>query len=97
MQDVIRLYPQSDNTRNTAAWFASRALRRLDEAATHLKAALAARPEQPAYLDTMAEILFAQGQRSKALEWSARAVNFEPSDPMIRRQHERFRADPLPN
>lgn len=96
MEDVIARYPESDNTRNTAAWFASRAVRKLDEAAKHLAIALAARPDQPAYLDTMAEIQFAKGNRDKALEWSAKAINFEPDDPLIRRQHERFRADPLP-
>ena len=96
MQDVISGYPDSDNTRNSAAWFASRALRRLDEAEEHLKAALAIRPEQPAYLDTMAEIEFARGNRDKAVEWSSRAVNLEPDDTQIRRQHERFRSEPLP-
>jgi tetratricopeptide (TPR) repeat protein len=96
MEDVISGYPDSDNTRNSAAWFASRALRRLDEAEKHLKAALAIRPEQPAYLDTMAEIEFARGNRDKALEWSSRAINFDPDDTQIRRQHERFRSEPLP-
>lgn len=96
MQDAIDRYPESDNTRNTAAWLASRAVRRLDEATDHLKTALAARPDQPAYLDTMAEIEFARGNRAKALEWSAKAVNFEPDDSQLRRQHERFRSDPLP-
>ncbi len=96
MEDAISRYPESDNTRNTAAWLASRAVRRLDEATAHLKTALAARPDQPAYLDTMAEIEFARGNREKALEWSSRAVNFEPDDSQLRRQHERFRSDPLP-
>jgi tetratricopeptide (TPR) repeat protein len=96
MREVISAYPDSDISRNSAAWFASRALRRLDEAEEHLKTALAVRPEQPAYLDTMAEIEFARGNRDKALEWSGRAINFDPDDTQIRRQHERFRSDPLP-
>lgn len=96
MEEVIARYPHSDNTRNTAAWFASRAVRRLDEAERHLAVALDARPDQPAYLDTMAEIEFARGNREKALEWSTRAVNLEPDDTQIRRQHERFRSEALP-
>lgn len=96
MQDMISRYPDSDNTRNTAAWFASRAMLKLDEAEQHLKIALAASPEQPAYLDTMAEIQFAEGNRKKALEWSRLAVNFEPDEAQLRRQQERFRSDPLP-
>jgi predicted Zn-dependent protease len=53
------------------------------------------KPEQPAYLDTMAEIQFARGNRAKALEWSAKAINFSPSEEIFRRQHERFRSAPL--
>ena len=95
MEKIIARYPESDNTRNTAAWFASRAMRKLDEAAKHLAKALAANPDQPAYLDTMAEIRFAKGDRKGALEWSELAINFAPDDPQLRRQHERFRSAPL--
>jgi tetratricopeptide (TPR) repeat protein len=96
MEKVISLYPDSDNTRNTTAWFASRAVRKLNEAQAHLETALAANPDQPAYLDTMAEIEFARGNRAKALEWSNLAINFSPSDSQLRRQHERFRSHPIP-
>jgi tetratricopeptide (TPR) repeat protein len=96
MAEVIERYPASDNTRNTAAWFASRAMRNLDEAETHVVKALESNPDQAAYLDTMAEIQFAKGDRDKALEWSRLALNHEPNDSQLRRQHERFRADPLP-
>ena len=96
MEDVIQRYPGSDNTRNTAAWFAARAMRRLDAAERHINKALATNPNQPAYLDTMAEIHFARGNRAKALEWSQTAVNHSPEDSLLRRQHERFRSDPLP-
>ena len=93
---VVATYPLCDNTRNTAAWFAARALRNLDEAEKSLTQALAANPTQSAYLDTMAEIQFAKGKRQKALEWSRQAVNFLPDDPQLRQQQERFRSDPLP-
>ena len=96
IEKVIADYPQSDNTRNTAAWFAARSLRKLNEAEQHLTRALASNPNQSAYLDTMAEINFAKGQRQQALEWSRRAVNFLPDDPQLRRQQERFRSAPLP-
>ena len=96
MSAVIRQFPDSDNTCNTAAWIASRARRNLDQAEKLLEKALAANPEQSAYLDTMAEIQFARGNREKALEWSQRAVNFMSLDVMLRRQHERFRSAPLP-
>ena len=93
---VVDAYPESDNTANTAGWLASRAQRNLNQAQKLLERALTLNPDQPPYLDTMAEIQFAKGNREKALEWSTRAVNFKPLDSMIRRQQERFRSAPLP-
>lgn len=93
---VIAKFPDSDNTCNTAAWLAARARRNLDQAEKLEERALAARPNQFAYLDTMAEIQFAKGNRRKALEWSDRAVNFSPGDPQLLQQNERFRSEPLP-
>lgn len=96
IQTVIERYPQSHNTRNTAAWLAARAMRHLDAAETHLKQALATHPDQAAYLDTMAELQFARGNRKQAIEWSEKAINFLPADDDIRRQNQRFTHDPLP-
>lgn len=96
MANILKLYPNSDNTLNTAAWFASRSLRRLDEAENHVTKALTLRPNQSAYLDTMAEIQFAKGNREKALEWSKKAVYHLPNDSQLREQLERFRAEPFP-
>jgi tetratricopeptide (TPR) repeat protein len=93
---VLERFPDSDNTLNTTAWLASRAKRNLDQAKNFSERALTLNPEQSAYLDTMAEVEFARGNREKALEWSSLAVNFMPLDSMIRRQHERFRSAPLP-
>ena len=96
IQGVIRIYPKSHNTRNTAAWLASRSLLHLDEAETHVKLALATHPNQSAYLDTMAELQFARGNRKQAIEWSDKAINYMPGDDDIRRQHQHFSNDPLP-
>lgn len=96
MMEVVKLYPNSDNTANTVSWLAARATRRLDEAEKLLGKALAVRPFQSAYLDTMAEIQFASGHREKAIEWSATAVKNLPHDPDLRRQQFRFTHDPLP-
>ena len=99
MVAVLNRFPSSDNTFNTVAWLASRACRNLDAAQEYEEKALALNPDQSSYLDTMAEIHFAKGNRGKALEWSAKAVNFTPAGPegpLLRRQHERFRSQPLP-
>jgi len=96
LQAVIQRYPLAHNTRNTAAWLAARALRHLDAAEAHLHLALVSHPSQAAYLDTMAELQFARGNRQQAIEWSDKSVNFMPSDDDVRRQNERFIHDPLP-
>jgi len=99
---VIERFPDCDNTRNTAAWLASRARMKLPEAEKHLQAALEENPGQAAYLDTMAEVRFAMGDRAGAVKWSERALLRyplidTPYDTMIRKQHHRFRHDPLPD
>lgn len=93
---VLKLYPGSDNTKNTAAWLASRASRRLDEAETLVKQALVARPGQSAYLDTLAEIHFARKNREEALKWSRKAIDSDPLDEVLRRQYQRFESAPFP-
>ncbi|MFZ9937369.1 MAG: hypothetical protein ACO3JG_09975, partial [Luteolibacter sp.] len=95
-QQVIAKYPESENTLNTAAWFATRSLRELDAAHQLVRKALAMNPRQAAYLDTMAEYQFARGRRAEALEWSAKALDAAPEDTLIRRQHERFRSGVFP-
>jgi tetratricopeptide (TPR) repeat protein len=92
----IARYPDADNTRNSAAWLASRANRRLDEAERYLAKAIEHYPRQAAYLDTMAEVHFARGDRRRAVEWSTRALREESGDLQLIRQHERFRSGTFP-
>lgn len=92
----IERFPESDNTRNSAAWLASRANRHLDEAEDYLEKAIENNPRQAAYLDTMAEIHFARGDRDKAVEFSSRGMKEEPDDFQLVRQHERFKNGAFP-
>lgn len=101
LERVIERFPESDNTRNTAGWLAARACLNLEEAEEHMKAALKFNPDQAAYLDTMAEVKFARGDRKAALQWSSKAIGYyplteAPSDIMIRKQHGRFKNAPFP-
>jgi tetratricopeptide (TPR) repeat protein len=104
-------FPKAHNTHNTAAWLAARALRRLDEALEHAQKAVALRPYQGAYLDTMAEVWFAKGNRKKAVEWSKKAMKASISHAQgvprsesqvlsnyheLYKQLQRFQHDPLP-
>ncbi|MGB6222462.1 hypothetical protein [Haloferula sp.] len=95
-QEVLERFPGSQNTRNTAAWTAARANRRLDEAEVLVTTALEAMPEQAAYLDTLGEIWFCRSDREKALKWSGKALLHEPGESTLMRQHERFRSGDFP-
>lgn len=89
-------FPLDDNVRNSAAWLAARALLRLDEAEKESMEALRLRPHQAAYLDTMAEIQFARGNREKAVEWSEKAITADSRATPLREQYFRFRKEPFP-
>ena len=89
-------FPKDDNVRNSAAWLAARSILRLDDAEKESQEALRLRPRQAAYLDTMAEIHFARGDREKAVEWSKKAITSDPRATPLREQYYRFLKDPLP-
>jgi len=95
-RQVLKDYPRSHNTMNSLAWTAARANRKLEESKVMLEEALRLLPRQAAYLDTMAEIFFAEGERETALEWSRRAVIRQPGDETLLRQFDRFESGPLP-
>jgi len=92
----VKQFPDCDNSRNSAAWLASRANRNLDEAEGLLKKALDRNPRQAAYLDTMAEVQFARGDRKKAVELSTRSLEEGILDFQLVRQHHRFVDGPVP-
>ena len=96
LADIMTRFPDSENTRNSAAWLASRASRRLDEAEAAATHALKICPKQSAYLDTMAEVQFARGDRQKSLEFSSRALKEDPWDMQLIRQHKRFEKGEFP-
>lgn len=89
-------FPDADNTMNTAVWFASRSARRLDEAKKLQERAIELYPRSPAYLDTLAEVYFAMGNRPEAIRLGELALRYMPHDPMIIRQYERFLHGAMP-
>ncbi|MBK1882022.1 hypothetical protein JIN85_06325 [Luteolibacter pohnpeiensis] len=101
---IIKKYPNAHNSLNTIGWMAARAKSHLDEAEQLENQSLANAPENPAYMDTMAEIQFAKGDRKAAVEWSAKSnqfilgENFQGSIGYtdIRRQYYRFLEGPFP-
>jgi hypothetical protein len=75
LESEIEQYPNAHNTRNTIAWLGSRAVSRLEDSKQHSEIALQIQPNQPAYLDTLAEVYFAMGDRKTAVKISNKALN----------------------
>ena len=111
-EDVLKKYPKSANTYNSYAWLAARACKNLAKAKEHSKLSLKLEPHNPNYIDTLAEISFANGNRAKAVELSKEAVaeslcvryqglgNVRSAighNRVLRRQLEHFKNDPLPD
>ena len=79
---VIQLQPDNAVVFNNLAWVTAR-LKKPD-ALAHAEKANALRPDQPAFMDTMAMILAESNQLGKALDLEKRAVGLQP-------QHAPFR------
>jgi tetratricopeptide (TPR) repeat protein len=71
-------YPESALAHNQFAWLAGRCRRDLDLALEHAKIACQLDPASAGHVDTLAEVYLARGDKAKALELSAKAVNMAP-------------------
>ncbi|HSI33403.1 MAG: hypothetical protein ACAI43_11455 [Phycisphaerae bacterium] len=83
--------PDDAAAQNRVAWLCARGARRLDEARGLIEAALKAEADNPAYLDTAAEIAFAQGRPADAVTLQSRAVSLRPGDRQLREGLERYK------
>ena len=93
---TIVAYPRDANARNVFGWIASRACRSLEEAETHMRLATALKPFYEAYLDTMAEVCFAQRKREEAVAWSERSLKQKLFETQLREQNLRFKKGRFP-
>jgi tetratricopeptide (TPR) repeat protein len=82
---------------NDLAWLLARTGRRLDEAETLAEAAVKAKPEEAAYLDTLAEVKFRLGKIDEAIALEEKALKHMPGDKFMTEQLERFRAAKRPS
>ncbi len=71
---AVKQFPNSAALHNQAAWTAAIAGRRLDEALTLGNEAVKLAPESASYIDTLAEVYFARGDREQALVWARKAA-----------------------
>lgn len=84
-------FPDSSRLHNEIAWLAVKTNRRLDDALRHARRAVELEPDNAAYIDTLAEVEFARGNKAEAIRRMERCLELEPRNEYYRRQLERFR------
>jgi len=79
---VVKLQPENAIALNNLAWVTNRLKK--PGAVAYAEQANALRPEQPAFMDTLAVILGEAGQAAKAIELEKRAVALAPTNHSMR-------------
>jgi tetratricopeptide (TPR) repeat protein len=101
LKPVLARDPRSADAHNNLAWLCAVARRNLDEALAWSQKANELSRNNPAYLDTLAEIYFQKGNRDKARELNARCLALDEATEYFQLQRARFQdgkpTDPLPD
>jgi tetratricopeptide (TPR) repeat protein len=87
---ILHDYPRSALHHNNLAWLAGRLKRDLDMALVHAQKAVELKPEQAGYLDTLAEVQFARGNKADAIANEKRCLAMDPSEEAFGKQLSRF-------
>ncbi len=83
-------HPHAASLLNNAAWMAATCNRRLDDAQSLAQRATELSPDNPVYLDTLAEAYFRRGDREKAAGLARRCAELDPKPEHYRQQLARF-------
>jgi tetratricopeptide (TPR) repeat protein len=89
---ALRLNPYDARTLNNLAWMYAEQGIRLDEALGLSLLSLKIDPDQPAYIDTLAEIYYRMGDQEQAVALIRRAISIAPDLEHYRRQLKKFLA-----
>lgn len=88
----IEEQPEEPVHKNDLAWLLARSGRKLAEAEPLAEAAVKARPNEAAYLDTLAEVKFRLGKINEAVALEEKALQNLPGDKFMTEQLQRFKA-----
>ncbi len=91
----IEQYPQFSEAYNDLAWIYSEQGIHLDRALEFIDKALSLEPQNYAFLDTKAEVLFKMGRKQEAIAIEEGLMKKYPHDPQLRQQLEKFRGGKL--
>lgn len=84
--------PDKPVHKNDMAWLLARSGRKLAEAEPLAEAAVKAKPDEAAYLDTLAEVKFRLGKIEEAIKLEEQALQHLPGDKFMTEQLARFKA-----
>jgi tetratricopeptide (TPR) repeat protein len=97
---LLKAHPDSPLIHNQLAWLAACCRRDLEKAHEWAKKAVAAAPKTPAYMDTLAEVLFQLGKKDDAIAAQKKAIALDPKRKYFKLQLRRIEAGdpkaPLP-
>jgi tetratricopeptide (TPR) repeat protein len=88
----IEAAPEQPRDKNNLAWLCARCGENEQEALALAKEASGAAPDNAAFMDTLAEAYFQNGQYDKAVEIEKKVVLLRPGDRFLERQLKRFEA-----
>jgi tetratricopeptide (TPR) repeat protein len=87
----LQKWPDDAGSHNNLAWMFARCNQRLDEARQHAEIAVKLSEGAPTYIDTLAEILFRQGEIDRAIELAEQCIRLDPRHFHYRKQLDLFR------
>jgi len=87
---LVKQHPRSAHLHNTLAWLCAACRRNLAEGRKSAEKAVELAPETPAYRDTLAEILFQQGEKNRAVALMKQCVAQDPTRKYYRLQLQRM-------
>lgn len=84
LKDGLKIYPDNESFLNFLGYMYAEQGINLSEAKTMVQKALAKKPNDPAFLDSMGWVLFKQGKYKQAYDFQKKAVKFAPDEKDIR-------------
>jgi tetratricopeptide (TPR) repeat protein len=89
---LCKAYPQSARFSNGLAWTSAVCGRQLDEALEQARHTLTLKPDEPGYIDTLAEVHFQRKEYAEAVKQQRRAVELAPDATQLRERLTKFEA-----
>lgn len=92
LEAICKDYPRCAWAHNSAAWLSACCRRNLDEALAHALKATELAPDAAGHFDTLAEVYFQRGDKTKAIAVQQKAIELDPKRAYFRKQLRRLEA-----